>query len=283
MFNREDKKRKNDSWKLSQVRSNNSPRSEGKSFARLLSLAMLITSATLGSLLIMLTMKIIYSPSFAITEVVVRGNSRVAASQVIAAADIQIGASIFSVNRGAVANRISRNPWVRKAFVGREFPSRVVVQIREKIPQAILQNSDGFSLIDENGEIFKPQFVALNLKLPVLSGDYKTPTEDPALYAQTQELLTFLNQNSKVVGWEQISEINIHTTYGFSLFTDNGTIINLGFGDYEEKFCRLEKTLEKLGTADNRVFDLNFTGRVFIRERENNTVEPTKVAKRRGD
>lgn len=47
-------------------------------------------------------------------------------------------------------------PWVKDARVSRQLPDTLVVDVVERVPRAVIQNRDGFTLIDQSGHPLEP-------------------------------------------------------------------------------------------------------------------------------
>src|SRR5262249_57167818 len=82
-------------------------------------------------------------PYFAVREVVVRQNHRVPAAEIRRVARIEPGMSVWDVDAPSAEERLRAHDWIRAAHVRRELPHRVVIQVREERPVAILAVDDG--------------------------------------------------------------------------------------------------------------------------------------------
>lgn len=90
----------------------------------------------------------------AVREVTVEGTSRLSVAQVLAAADVRGGQSLFRVDPAAVAARVRRLPAVGAVDVTREWPHRVVISVTERRPAAVVAESGGATLLDATGVPF---------------------------------------------------------------------------------------------------------------------------------
>ncbi len=63
-----------------------------------------------------------------------------------------IGKNLLVVSGDEIMKKVRANPWVLSAVVKKEFPHRLVIQIRSKRPVATRQDSQKLFFIDENGE-----------------------------------------------------------------------------------------------------------------------------------
>src|SRR5207244_797561 len=90
------------------------------------------------------------TPRFAVVSVDVRGASRVPTAEILAAAAVEPGTSLFRLDPGAVARRVEAIPEVRRADVVREFPNRIVISVEERRPFTLV-HSGRLHWLDEEG------------------------------------------------------------------------------------------------------------------------------------
>ena len=180
----------------------------------------------------------ISSPYFRIRETVVRGCRELTEKDVLTLAAIKPSATILSLNMEAVRRRIMANPWVKDVLIGREFPDRIVVEIRERAALALLEQKDGFHLIDADGADFKKLESGDEIDVPVLTGCVREGKPDSLLLPKAIELLRCLLASTAFPAGS-ISEIHGDETFGLSLFTTTGLCLQLGFDCYENKLKRL--------------------------------------------
>src|SRR5262249_30999499 len=111
-------------------------------------------------------------PYFALREVVVRDHHRLPASEIRSAARITPGMSIWDVDVLASEQRLVAHRWIRSARVRRELPHRVVIQVREERPQAIvaLEDGKGEYYVSAHGRLFAPVGAADARDFPYLTG-----------------------------------------------------------------------------------------------------------------
>src|SRR5216117_4201859 len=109
------------------------------------------------------------TPRFAVVSVDVRGASRVPTAEILAAADVAPGTSLFRLDPGAVARRVEAIPEVRRADVVREFPNRIVISVEERRPFTLV-HSGRLHWIDEEGRVLGASPEAVIPQVPVVSG-----------------------------------------------------------------------------------------------------------------
>ena len=169
------------------------------------------------------------TPRFAVAGVEVRGASRVPAEQILAAAGIEPGASIFRVDTGGVVGRVEALPEIRRADLVRELPNRVVITVEERRP---------FTLVE--------------------------PVQAPGPKARAAIALirALLRSGSGLTA--EISEIDMSRRDGPVLYTVDGVEVRLGAEEWEERLARLEGVLAQVATQDVRAVDLRFRDQVVL-------------------
>jgi cell division protein FtsQ len=91
------------------------------------------------------------SPVLDVDTVAVQGVPGRRAAQVRERAAVRTGGALVAVDVGAVASRVEDLPWVRAVHVRRAWPSRVVIDVRERTPVAALAGTGRWMLVDGDG------------------------------------------------------------------------------------------------------------------------------------
>ena len=205
---------------------------------------------TLGATMIYGYNYVLSLPYFQIRETVVRGCKELTEKDIISLASIRTSHNILAINREAINRRIMTNPWIRKVYIGRELPDRIVIVVRERMAIAVVKKSDDLFLMDTEGTLFKKLEPGDDADLPVLTGCFSEGKANVRLLEKSLEFLRFLASSTTFPTIKNISEINCHEVFGFSLFTDNGLCLLLGFDSYENKLKRLIPILADLERKD---------------------------------
>ena len=207
------------------------------------------------------------TPRFAVASVDVRGASRLAPEQVLAAAAIEPGTSIFRLDTGAVAGRIVALPEIRRAEVVRELPNRVVISIEERRPFTLV-HAGRLHWLDEEGRLLGASPQAVVAQVPVVSGLTEEELASmrsapgPKALAAIALIRALLRSGSALTA--EISEIDMSRRDGPVLYTVDGVEVRLGAGDWEERLARLEGVLGQVATQDVRTVDLRFRDQVVF-------------------
>lgn len=213
----------------------------------------------------------IRSPYFSIRETVVRGCKELTEKEILALAGVRPAANILTLNPDAIARRIRANPWVREVFIGREFPDRLVILVRERKAVALLQADKGLYLLDSEGSPFKKLEPEDELNLPILTGCVKEGRTDEALVKKSLALLSYLAGAADIPAIGGVSEVHGNETFGLSLFTDVGLCLKLGFDGYENKLKRLTPVMADLNRKNLKagflLIDLSDPAKINVQQR----------------
>ena len=213
----------------------------------------------------------ISSPYFHIKEITVRGCKELTEKEILSLAAIKPAQSLLAMNLDKVAHRIEANPWIKEVYVGRELPNRLIIEVRERLPVALIKRDNGFSLLDTDGVAFKKLEKNDELDIPVLNVKF-SESSDSELFAKSLELLRYLSTSQDFPTIKNISEIHGHDVFGFSIFTDSGLCIRLGFDSYENKLKRLNPVMADLERRNLRLgfllIDLNDPAKITVQKKE---------------
>jgi cell division protein FtsQ len=227
---------------------------------------------------------ILRSPDLRVRETVVKGCQELTEKEILTLASVRSSANLLTINRDAIAHRIRANPWVRDVFVGREFPSRMVIVVRERKAVALLDRDGGLYLVDGEGTPFKKLETGEDSDLPVLTGCVRGGILDGALVEKSLALMNDLAgiEDGPEIG--KVSEINGNETFGLSLFTDTGLCLQLGFDGYENKLKCLTSVMADLDRKNLKMgfllIDLSNPAKISVQRR--NILEPDGPGKPAG-
>ena len=207
---------------------------------------LLFAAAILCSLFIYTYAYLLSSPYFHVREVSVRGLKELTEKEVLTAADIKLAQNLLAVNTDAVTRRIRGNNWVEDVYIGRELPGKLVMEVKERTPLALVKMSGEFYLMDVKGFIFKRLGKNDEVDFPVITGiSGKNHIQTPLLL-NTLNLLKVLSESSEYPYLGMISEMNVDDLFGLSVISDNGLYLKLGSEGFEEKLKKLKPVLDDL-------------------------------------
>jgi len=182
-------------------------------------------------------------PFFRVREIKVEGCRKIACETLISLTEIEGMPNLFTVSLSKVTKRLESHPWIDHIRVRKVFPNKVLIQVEERKPIAILQLEELY-YVDTQGVIFSPVGERDGYNYPFLTGLTrqileKDPVEAKRLIMKALELLRIADQQ-KVSPLEEISEIHMEKIFGIQCFTKNeGVEVRMGWEQFGEKLKRL--------------------------------------------
>jgi cell division protein FtsQ len=182
-------------------------------------------------------------PYFRVREVEVEGGRKIPKETLLSLTVMEGMPNLFSVKLKEVVKRLESHPWIEQVRVRKVFPHKIVIQVEERKPMAIIQLEELY-YIDTKGEIFTPVGDRDEYNYPYVTGLTrrvleKDPVEAKRLITKALELLRIVSQE-KVPPLEEISEIHMEKAFGIHCFTKaEGVEVKMGWEDFEEKLKRL--------------------------------------------
>ncbi len=183
---------------------------------------------------------------FQIEKTAVTGCEKIVDKEVIALSGIRPHQNLLSLNLDKIRQKIRANPWVDDVSVRREWPDKLVIEVKERKAVALLRKENTLYFVDANAKVFKKLENNESAELPILTGFGENGENHPEMIRKSLDLLSFLAKYNGFPRVENISEIHGDEDFGFSLFADNGISIRLGFGGYEDKLNRLKPIMADL-------------------------------------
>lgn len=158
------------------------------------------------------------SDEFSVHTVVVEGNNVAYADSIVIASDA-LGQPIFRLDTDDVARRVAAHPAVASAEVRAEFPNRIVVNLRERIPVLSWQVADRSVLIDEHGWVISE---GVDDTLPVIvqeDGVLPSPGQKvPVEFVQTAQIVVAeLGEELTMLEYDLVSGLTVHLSDGRSV------------------------------------------------------------------
>ena len=264
-----------------EVRKNRLRRRSQKILYEIYKVTLLMACVIIVSALLIFTYNfIVVSPYFQLRETVVKGAERIPREEILSLAEIKPAQNILTVNLKAMARRIQNNVWVKDVSIKRDLPSKLIIEVRERQPIALIKKDEAFYYIERDGVIFTKLGKDQRTDLPILTGFCRKGEDNRDRIRKSIDLLEYLSGYDDISGLKNVSEIYDDRVFGFSLFTENGMCLLLGFDDYERKLQRLKPVLADLTKRETRGFliiDLNNPHKVTVQGKELPT--PAKKAK----
>lgn len=213
-------------------------------------------------------------PYFAVRAIDVRHRGRLDAVALRSALGVTEGDSIWDLDARAAEARLRERTWVRSATVRRQLPDRIVVQVREYRPAAIVSVVDPeptLFYVAANGRIFAPVGPTDGRDLPYITGLSREDLDGlqgfgPQAVHRALGLLRTVARAAPGLG--SVSEVHVDRVAGLTLLPVRPAVpIELGWGRFVLKVERLGRVLPLwIGReADVRGVSCVFDNEVIVR------------------
>jgi cell division septal protein FtsQ len=228
-------------------------------------------------------------PYFAIREVVVRHRGQIEPETIRTLAGIEVGTNVWDVDAETAETRLLTNGWIRTAHVRRELPDRVVVQVREHRPVAILAVADeapGLYYLATNGRIFAPVTAGDERDLPFVTGLARKDLAGSDSFGPraVRRALTLLRHAARHPAVGTVSELHVDRDAGLTLMpTRPALAIEIGWGEYDLKLARLGEVLPYWAGREGELVSVSciFDDDVVVRTRSPRGEKPGGVASKK--
>ena len=213
------------------------------------------------------------STYFMTEEIEVAGGLRLSPAQVVRQAQIEPGMNIFAINLAKVRKHLLSHAWIADARIRREIPGRVMIQIDEHEPLAILDLGRRF-MINAKGTIFKEWSRRDPHHLPVVQGLTLSDinlngSRRSAPFKAVMRVLKLGRKPQSILPNHMIKRIVVDPDMGVTLYAfDQTKQIKLGYENYDVKYGRLGNVLGYLKRqaqfANYASIDLNNLDRIVV-------------------
>lgn len=224
---------------------------------------------------------------FGADVITVEGVNRLSEKAILAAAEVEPGDNILSVNLSMVRKRLVAQPWIKSADVRRELPSRLIIRVYEHKPLAVLDVGRCF-LIDTAGEIFKEAVPSEMIGIPIIAGidyaDWKCPgNPETKIYSAVMAVLRTLEMYRNVFPGQAVEEVHVDREMGLTLRARGPVAtIRLGYGEYPRKFQRIGRIMTHLQINDSiagiKSLDAHNPDRIVATPASRDAIEEEKEA-----
>ena len=202
-----------------------------------------------------------FAQQFSVKEIVISGNYHLDKKDILSAAKVEKGDSLFGLDFKDIGESLKQNAWIKNVALRKQFPGTIVIKVEEAVPEALLSLKKRLYIIDEDGRILERIKGETTQFLPVIKDI------DPENRKGIAEALKLVKALSEKDGFIDRGDIEIGLeSYGLTVSID-GEFIKVGYGKYAEKFQRwieLEPEIRKRGVPVKYV-DLRFKGSVIVK------------------
>jgi len=213
------------------------------------------------------------APWLRVDEIQIVGLKHLDRKEVLNALGVPRQACILNLKLAELAKKTESLPWARSTVVRVDLPARLVVELIEREPVAIVY-ADDFYLLDAEGKLFLKATLEQYPKLLLVTGFSGMNLKQgsylpPEPLEPFKRLVESLTKSQNWMPLNQISECRWHKDEGYILYTTQKAIpIELGWEYYEQKLDRLQRILAVL--AERQVLDvvtridLDYPSRAYV-------------------
>lgn len=181
---------------------------------------------------------------FAVKTIEVTGCCNLTPVQVISYSGIKAGEHILVVNKNAAVENLKKTPWIISAKVTTRLPSKVLIEIEENTPAAIVPYMGSLLVIDKDAVVLKISDKQDVITIPVITGlDLGLPAVGRVIETKNttdiQILKPLLNAIDVNQLTSEISEVNVKDIDNITIYFLGG--IEARVGDVLEINKKLSK------------------------------------------
>ena len=236
---------------------------EGKAWRR-----RAIVAVVVGGVLTTAAISILYIPSlgfFDLREVVISGNRRAAATEIVSLSGLARGQSLFGISLSQVASRIQAHPWIREARLVRDLPHAIRISVveREEIAWIALPEG-GCLLLGDGGVIVSSDCNASTSLIEIRGAVLGDSTPGSRLAdARIGELVEWLQQED--LHSLRTSALNVSDLASIELLAEDRLRVQLGnIEGIDERVEALAALGRSVDFRDYELIDLRFGGEATL-------------------
>jgi cell division septal protein FtsQ len=212
---------------------------------------------------------VLESPYFSVREIQVRGGEKFGGDEIVTMAGLKHGMNMWRIEPATIEKKVAKHPWVRRVIVRREFPRRVVIEIEERTPKAIVAMGKLY-YVDSDGVVFKEVGAGESVQFPLLTGlrVEELGNRDPLVRRKIQDAVRLSDLMAK--DSHTISEVHFEAADRVVLYTTAYPLaLHMGWGDWEDKVQRVDRVLKLWKGHEERLMtlDASFGDQIVARVR----------------
>lgn len=182
----------------------------------------------------------------------VEGTSLLTADEVLAAAAVETGGPLATVDLGAIESRVANVDAVASVDVSRQWPHDIVIEVVERTPVAVVDVGPGLRYVDATGAFFG-EAPSGELPLIVRGGG----ADDDAL-AEAAAVVEALDETVA----EMVAQIDVASVDRIELRLRDGRLVRWGSAEQSEQKAQV---LLALLREEAEVYDVSVPGRPTTR------------------
>ncbi|MBX3233120.1 MAG: FtsQ-type POTRA domain-containing protein [Labilithrix sp.] len=194
------------------------------------------------------------SPRFAVNEIVTAGGKRRSAEEIALIAGVGKGQNVFTIDLERSRARLTADPWIESAEVGRQLPGTLTIRVVEREAAGLVAMPEGTYLVTRDGAVIKRVEAGDPLDFHVVTGvALKSLVEDREGAVRTIRRaldLALDYDRSPLAQRSPLEEVHVEATGDMTLIAGkSGVVLRMGSGPYKRK---LDQAARIVGELDRR-------------------------------
>jgi cell division protein FtsQ len=178
-----------------------------------------------------------YTPLFAARHIRVVGADSLSAEQVRAVAGVDRSTNVVHLDMDPIVERLTADPWIASAWVRRELPDTLVIEIVERRAVGVIVAMGQTSILASDGTVL-PDTIDVGGGLPTMHAALGAPDE-----AQRAAAAAFLSALDPVVT-QRVSDLTVGQDGIVTVRLRDGVVVDAGSAGQEaEKAAALRAVL----------------------------------------
>ncbi len=213
-----------------------------------------------GGLIYLLTHAV--PSAFTMKTVELAGNEHLTDDELRSIGGLRGDESLLTISSRKVYEKLKESPWIQTASVRKEYPSKLLINIRETEPFALLDMKGKMFIVDDKGRLLEELKDNSVPFLPVIMSD---PYNEKEAFREAVNLAKVI-KNMGVLHKKQRIEIIAHQPNEVAANLD-GVHVKVGAGEHEDKLTRLSEIEEEISKRHIPVayIDLRFAKKAIVK------------------
>jgi cell division protein FtsQ len=196
------------------------------------------------------------SPRFAVTDLVVTGQSRRTADALLEEAGLSKGVNVFSIDLDRARAALLSDPWICEATLSRRLPGTVGVRVTEREIGALVALRQTY-LVSRDGVIFKRFELGDPTDLPIVTGidSDRVAVDRDGVQSTLRRALDLASdfERTTLGQREVVQEIHVTSDGGFTLIVGKeGLALSFGAPPFRKKLDEANRVSAELDRRGER-------------------------------
>ncbi|MBI5076158.1 MAG: FtsQ-type POTRA domain-containing protein [Nitrospirae bacterium] len=200
--------------------------------------------------------------AFKMKAVELAGNEHLTDDELKSIGGLRGDESLLTMSSRKVYEKLKESPWIQTASVRKEYPSKLLIRIRETEPFALLDMKGKMFIVDDRGRMLEELKDNSIPFLPVIMSD---PYNEKEAFREAVNLAKVI-KNMGVLHKKQRIEIIAHQPNEVAANLD-GVHVKVGAGEHEDKLTRLSEIEAEISKRHIPVayIDLRFAKKAIVK------------------